>query len=128
MPTTDTSKALSFPYVDGLAHGLVRYQRCTACGTAQRLARYACTACGSRELHWHDGSGLGTVFAVSRVHRAPTDEFKALAPYDLVLVDLNEGARVMGHAAAGLAIGDAVRAEVFRVGERDLLRFVSATG
>ncbi len=123
MTNASNEKALSFPYVDGLAHGIVRYQRCASCAAVQRLARYACTACGSRDVHWHDGSGRGTVFAVSRVHRAPTEEFKALAPYDLVLVDLAEGARVMGHATPGLAIGNAVRADVFRVGERNLLRF-----
>jgi len=123
MSSTANDKALSFAYVDGLAHGVVRYQRCAACNAAQRLARFACTACGSRDVRWHDASGRGTVFAVSRVHRAPTEAFKALAPYDLVLVDLAEGARVMGHASAGLAIGDAVRAEVFRVADHDLLRF-----
>ena len=62
-------------------------------------------------------------FSSQTLQGAPTEEFKALVPYDLVLVDLAEGARVMGHATPGLAIGDAVRADVFRVGERNLLRF-----
>jgi uncharacterized protein len=117
---------LSEPYVDGLAHGLVRYQVCQDCQTAQRLARYACTHCGSARLVWCDASGRGTIFAVSVVTRAPSEEFRPLAPYGLALVDLAEGARVMGHVAVNAAIGDVVRAETFKVGERTLLRFVPA--
>ncbi len=117
---------LSEPYVDGLARGLVRYQVCQDCQTAQRLARYACTHCGSARLVWRDASGRGTIFAVSVVTRAPSEEFRPLAPYGLALVDLAEGARVMGHVAVTAAIGDAVRAETFKVGERPLLRFVPA--
>jgi uncharacterized OB-fold protein len=41
----------------------------------------------------------------------------------LALVDLDEGARLMGHAPTDLKIGERVRAEVFELGERCLLRF-----
>jgi len=57
------------------------------------------------------------------VHRAPSDDFKALAPYRIVLVDLEEGVRVMGHADPGLAIGDRVRCTVRRIAGRPLPHF-----
>lgn len=118
-----SSNLLGAPYVDALARGEVVYQRCADCGAAQRLARFACTACGGTRLQWLRAAGEGTVFAVSVVARAPSEEFKPLAPYGLALIDLDEGARLMGHAPVDLRIGERVRAEVFTLGERRLLRF-----
>ena len=75
------------------------------------------------EFDWRVSRGEGTVFAVTVVARAPSDEFRALAPYTLVLVDLDEGFRLMGHAVPGVAIGDRVVADYFIHGERTLVRF-----
>ena len=111
------------PYADGLARGVLRYQRCDGCGCAQRLARYACERCGSDRLSWLDAGGTGKVYAVSEVVRAPSATFRAMVPYTLVLVDLDEGARVMGHAEPGVAIGDRVVAGFFAHEGRALLRF-----
>lgn len=111
------------PYVEGLPHGELKYQRCVACGAAQKLARMACSACGAPELEWKKSAGLGTVYAVTLVSRAPSDVFRPLAPYTLVLVDLDEGARRMGHAAPGVAIGERVSAGFFEHDGRTLLRF-----
>lgn len=113
---------LARPFTEGLNDGCIRYQRCTRCGAAQRLARHACTACGSTALEWRDAAGTGTVFAITEVRRAPTDAFKALVPYRIALVDLDEGARLMSHADPGLAIGDRVRLSVYRLGEQALIR------
>ena len=117
------TKPLSAPYVEGLAAGVIRYQACLACGAAQTLPRYACRRCGHTRLEWRDSKGGGTVHAVSVVMRAPSDEFRALAPYTLVLVDLDERARVMAHAQPGVAIGDRVAATYFTHGDRTLVRF-----
>ena len=117
------SKPLSAPYVEGLAHGELRYQSCPACGAAQALPRYACRHCGGVRLEWRASQGRGSVYATTVVTRAPSDDFRALAPYTLVLVDLDEKARVMAHAQAGVAIGDRVVATFFRHGERNLVRF-----
>jgi uncharacterized OB-fold protein len=123
-----SQSALSAPFTDGLAQGRVRYQRCAHCGAVQSLARHACTACGATALDWFDAQGGGQVFALTDIRRAPTDAFKALVPYTLALVDLDEGARVMGHAEAGLTIGDRVQAGVFVLDGQPLIRFTrSAT-
>ncbi|MEZ5726753.1 MAG: OB-fold domain-containing protein [Burkholderiaceae bacterium] len=123
-PTISARSPAAQAFVDGLARGVLRVQACEACSTVQSLARHACPRCGSPRLSWRNASGLGTVFALTQVRRAPTPEFRALVPYTLVLVDLDEGARVMGHAADGLSIGDRVRAEFFEHDARPLLRFV----
>lgn len=121
-----SANLLAAPFVDALARGEIVYQRCEDCGAAQRLARYACSACGSRRLRWQPASGAGTVFAVTVVSRAPSEEFRALVPYGLALVDFDEGARLMGHAPVDLRVGERVRAEVFVLGERRLIRFRAA--
>ncbi len=111
------------PFTEGLDHGLLRYQRCEDCGRAQTLTRLACAHCGSERLAWHDAGGHGTVVAASVVKRAPSDAFRPLVPYTLVLVELDEGPRVMGHATPGTAIGDHVKAGTFSHERRSLLRF-----
>lgn len=121
--TTTTHHGLAAPFTEGLAQGLIRYQRCSACGGAQTLARYACQHCGHGALQWHDAAGTGTVRAATVVARAPSDEFRPLAPYTLVLVQLDEGPRLMAHAAPGVCIGDAVRAGFFTHNGRTLVRF-----
>ena len=119
---------LSQPYVDALARGELVCQVCERCGAAQRLARFACTRCGHTGLAWKTAAGTGVVWAVTVVERAPAPEFASLVPYALVLVDLDEGARVMGHAPIGTRIGERVRAEVFTPGARPLLRFRAEPG
>jgi uncharacterized OB-fold protein len=121
------SNALSRPYLEGLAQGELRFQRCAACGRAQRLARHACAWCGAPEPAWQTAAGTGTVFALTEVRRAPTDAFRALVPYTLALVDLDEGARLMGHAVAGLRIGDRVRGHCVEIAGHRLVRFEPPT-
>lgn len=123
--TTTPVQALTQPYQEGLQAGVVRYQSCTQCGKAQSLARYACIACQATALQWRDSCGLGTVKAVTEVTRAPSEAFKALAPYTLVIVELQEGFRLMGHAQAGVAIGQPVRCGFFTLAEHTLLKFVA---
>ena len=104
---------------EGCAAGELRYQRCGACGHAQLHARPFCVRCGGMPA-WAVSRGLGTVYALTRVERAPTPEFAALVPYDILLVDLDEGFRMMAHGEAGLTIGDRVRAEFRQQGGRAL--------
>ncbi|KAB2890527.1 MAG: DNA-binding protein [Burkholderiaceae bacterium] len=118
------ARALAAPFTDGLREGLLRYQQCTACGGAQTLARYACQHCGERgALHWREAAGGATVCAVTEVARAPSDEFRALAPYTLVIAQLDEGPRLMAHAQPGVRIGERVQAGFFEHQGRALVRF-----
>lgn len=130
MNTTEATTAATFarplaaPFTDGLRAGLLRYQQCTACGGAQTLARYACQHCGERgALQWREAAGGATVCAVTEVVRAPSDEFRALAPYTLVIAQLDEGPRLMAHAQPGVRIGERVQAGFFEHQGRVLVRF-----
>ena len=91
-------------------HEAILYQACGACGGVQYFRRGFCAACGGRELQEKRASGEGRVYATSLVARAATPETRAHVPYNIVLVDTEEGFRMMAHGAGDLAIGDGVSA------------------
>ena len=99
-------------FAAGLARGVILYQACERCGAAQTLARLACTQCGRADPAWREAAGRGTLYAVTRVYRAPDEAFRALAPYRIALVDMDEGFRLMGQLADEAAIGDPVMARI----------------
>jgi uncharacterized OB-fold protein len=88
----------------------ILYQSCSACAKPQYFRRGFCAACGSTELAEQRASGKGVVYATSIVTRAATPETRAHVPYNIVLVDTEEGFRMMAHGANHLAIGDRVTA------------------
>lgn len=128
--TDDTAQGpgLAAPFKQGLRQQVIRYQHCAACGIAQTLARYACQRCGAVTLSWRDAGGRGTVQAATVVARAPSDAFRPLAPYTLVLVQLDEGCRLMAHAEAGVRIGARVQAGFFEHEGQTLVRFSALPG
>jgi len=91
-------------------HEAILYQLCGACGKPQYFRRGFCAACGSNDLVEKRASRKGTVYATSVVMRAATQETRAHVPYNIVLVDTEEGFRMMAHGATSLKIGDAVAA------------------
>ncbi|WP_313299152.1 OB-fold domain-containing protein [Diaphorobacter sp.] len=121
--TITTVQPLAAPFIHGLAAHTLRYQHCPACGHAQTLAHYACRRCASDQLAWRDASGNATVRACTVVARAPSEEFRTLAPYTLVIAQLDEGPRLMAHADARVQIGQRVRAGFFEHNGRTLIRF-----
>lgn len=95
-----------------LAAGEFRIQCCEACGTHVFYPRLTCSHCGSVALRWVRPSGRGVVHAVSIVNRR-TDQG---GPYNVVLVDLQEGPRMMGRVDGqpqdAIRIGLRVKARV----------------
>jgi uncharacterized OB-fold protein len=99
------------------------YQVCARCSHVWYFHRSFCPACGADGPRVLPSAGRGKVHAGTLVHRAPTDEFRALAPYRIVLVDIDEGFRMMGHGESGLAIGDRVQCGFKPLGDRLLPYF-----
>lgn len=90
---------------DGIA-----YQVCNSCKAVWYFHRSFCPECGKGQLTTRQASGTGTVHARTLVARAPTEELRAHAPYLIVLIDAEEGFRLMAHGNPDLQIGDRVRA------------------
>jgi uncharacterized OB-fold protein len=106
-------------------------QRCEACAARWLFRRDFCPHCGCQSPQALALTGVGTVHAATVVHRAPDDEFRAIAPYALVLVELDEAVRVMGHAPLGAAIGARVEVTFVEIAGRLLPYFCpipTATG
>jgi uncharacterized OB-fold protein len=89
--------------------GGIAFQTCSSCRSVWYFRRGFCPACGDGHPQTRQASGLGTVHALTRVARAPTEELRAHAPYVIALVDADEGFRLMAHCAPDLKIGDRVR-------------------
>lgn len=88
-------------------------QECERCQTRQFYPRAMCTGCGATGPSWIDCDGGGRVYSFTEVHRAPA-AFRDEVPYVVLLVDLDEGVRMMTRLvgdSAGLAIGARVRVQ-----------------
>ena len=102
----------SEPYWEGVASGELRYRRCGSCDAAIFYPRSLCTECGAPDPDWAVSKGLGKVYACSIVHRPPPS-FRGEAPYAVLLVDLDEGFRMISRLSEGdpesICIGDRVQ-------------------
>ncbi len=83
------------------------FQRCEDCGAAIHPRRVACPVCGSRRLADATSAGAGVVYSTTTVHARE-------GVHNVVLVDLDEGVRVMSTVAGtpydDVRIGMAVQA------------------
>jgi len=86
--------AVSLPFWEGIADGVLRVQRCGACERHVFYPRAVCPYCDASELDWVDASGRGQVHSFTVVHRAPPD-YRDEVPYVVALVELDEGVRMM---------------------------------
>jgi len=91
------------PALEGLAgefyafckQGELRFQRCGACKAWRHVPREMCAECGSFEWAWERSSGKGTVFTWTVAARPLHPGFKDAAPYAPVVVEMEEGVRLL---------------------------------
>jgi len=77
-----------------LAGGVFGVAHCELCGHLTFPPKAHCPACGAAGLGWWPVCGGGTVYSATTVHAAPA-LFAALVPYVLVVLDLDEGVRLV---------------------------------
>ncbi len=113
-------------YFGFLRAGVWKIQQCTACSQWVFYPREYCPHCQSPELTWQEPCGLGTVYSMSRV--ASKDGNGPM----ILLVDLDEGVRIMGGAVDGsdenLAIGARVSARLDNSEAESRILFASVRG
>jgi uncharacterized OB-fold protein len=109
-------------YFAHLAQGRFMLQRSRASGRCFFYPRVAAPVTGDRDLEWVPASGRGTVYATTIVRPKPPQ-----APYNVVLVDLEEGVRVMsrveGVAPEAVTIGMPVQARIGAQDDKPILLF-----
>lgn len=105
-----------------LAEGRILLQRANDSGTVFFPPRIAEPGTGDTDIAWIEAAGLGTVYSVTVISRKPPE-----LPDNVVLVDLDEGARMMSRIdcipAEDVRIGMRVRAKIVAEGETPLLVF-----
>ena len=86
---------ISQPYWDALKQGRLTFQRCRKCSHAWLPARAECPNCLAADWDWTEASGKGRVISWVVYHHAYHEAFKAKLPYNVALVELDEGPRLM---------------------------------
>lgn len=70
-------------------------QKCKNCGTYSHPPRPVCHHCRKFELEWVQMTGKGTVYSYVIYHRSVHPGFEV--PYEVVLVELEEGVRIVSN-------------------------------
>ncbi len=109
----------------------LRAQRCTACGRLRYPPRPTCSACNSTELEWQQLGGRGRIYTYGISHQAIHPALEGLVPFTTIIVELDEGLRMISNMVAGspaIEIGTPVEVVFERVtDEVTLPRFKVAT-
>lgn len=106
-PEDATKKPVPGPDADsaslwrGMREGLLLLQHCGDCGNVQYYQQAMCRECCGENLTPRPASGRGKVHSFSVVHRAPGPAFKADVPYAVLLVELEEGPRMISTYVGG---------------------------
>lgn len=102
-------------YAAHLQAGDFRIQHCEDCRRYVFYPRVICPHCASERLRWVAPAGAGTVYSTTVVRRSDDKG----GPYNVALVDLDEGVRLMsrveGLAPDAVRIGMRVRVHVARL-------------
>jgi uncharacterized OB-fold protein len=109
-------------FMEFLAQGRFMIQRSRSSGRHVFYPRVAEPGTGATDLEWVPASGNATVYAATVNHPRPP-----AADYSVVLVDLEEGPRMMsrveGVAPTAVKIGMRVKARIAQDGENHLVVF-----
>jgi uncharacterized OB-fold protein len=84
----------SEPYWEGTRNGELRAQRCRDCQHLRFPPAVLCPKCLSENAEWQRLSGRGTIYTFIIVHRPQHPAFFADAPYNVAIVELEEGLRM----------------------------------
>ena len=92
-------------YWEALARHEFCLQRCTACNAWQTPVALRCKNCLAGSLEWQAASGKGEIYSFVVYHQAFDPAFKDQLPYNVAVVSLEEGPRVVTNVV-GCANGD----------------------
>lgn len=85
----------SKPFFDGALDGKLMLMRCTNCGTVRLPSRQHCDKCLSDGYEWVQSSGRGTLHTFGVMHQRYHPAFVPDIPYNVAVVELDEGPRMV---------------------------------
>jgi uncharacterized OB-fold protein len=71
------------------------FQQCAGCGRHRHVPRYMCPFCGSPDWAWQESAGRGRIFSWTVTWRAMHPAFADQLPYATVVVEMDEGVRMV---------------------------------
>jgi uncharacterized OB-fold protein len=83
------------PFFFAAREGRLVVQRCTGCGRRRFPPRDICSECLGRKSEWTTSSGRGRVVSFNVMHQVYHPGFVAEVPYAVVLVELEDGGRML---------------------------------
>lgn len=101
------------PFWDGTRAEQLRMQECARCGHIRYPISHVCPECLEERHEWVRLSGRGEVWSSIVFHQVYDKAFAGDVPYNVALVQLDEGPRmfsnVVGVPPGEVAVGDRVR-------------------
>jgi uncharacterized OB-fold protein len=111
LPTIDR---LNKPFWDATRAERLELQHCDDCGKPRYPVSHVCPGCLSPQFEWKPVSGRGTVLSSIVFHQVYHPAFADHVPYNVSLIQLDEGPRmfsnVVGVPPSGVKVGDRVQA------------------
>ncbi|WP_439030575.1 Zn-ribbon domain-containing OB-fold protein [Gordonia terrae] len=87
------------PFWESAAEDRLLFQQCDDCAYVRWPASGVCPECLSRQAHWREFDGSGTIWSHVVYHRAYAQELAQQVPYRVLLVQLDCGVRILSRAA-----------------------------
>jgi len=82
---------------EGCQQGKLLLQYCTQCQQYQFYPRLYCMHCNANVLRWVEASGNGVIYSYTIIHQNKSPEFINDVPYNVAIVQLKEGPRLMSN-------------------------------
>ncbi len=98
-PTMKYGDALTQPFWRAAERHVLMIQHCADCGHHQFYPRPFCLQCESEHVGWVESKGKGVVYASTTVYLDVSTELEP--PYQVVLVELDEGVRLLANTVDG---------------------------
>lgn len=115
MPDTVIEKPIpepdeaSRPFFEAGMEGRLVLMRCASCRTWRLPSRQHCDHCLSPEYTWEEASGRGSIRTFGVMHQKYHPAFVPALPYNVAIVELEEGPRlvtnIVGANNAELRVG-----------------------
>lgn len=90
------TEGLNREFFQACASGAMHLQRCDGCETFRHPPRYYCPRCFSGDWSWQPISGTGRVASWVTTHLSIDRAWALEVPYTTVVVELDEGPRLLG--------------------------------
>jgi uncharacterized OB-fold protein len=119
------------PFLDALREGRIVLPRCGSCAKYRYPVTRHCPSCLSDEYSFSEVSGGGHVYSFIIVHQVYQAAFEADVPYNVAVVELDEGPRfvtnLVGCDNEEIRVGLRVTPEFVAAGDATLLKFKLAS-